>query len=68
MTTPVRTPTTTPLRTPPHIVAYRSVTAAITVLILLSLGFGLAGYGPVSALHRLASPVTHARHLDRIRG
>jgi len=68
MTASGRTAATTPLRTPPHIVAYRLVTAAIAVLILLSLGLGLAGYGPVSALHRLASPVTHALHLDRIQG
>jgi hypothetical protein len=54
--------------TPPHVAAYRSVTAVITVLLLLSFGFGLAGYGPFSALHGLASPISHALHLDRIQG
>jgi hypothetical protein len=49
-------------------VVYRSVTAAIAVLILLFCGLGLAGYGPFSPLHRLVSPVTHALHLDRIQG
>ena len=58
----------TPVRTPPHIIAYRSVTAAIVVLLLLSLGFGAAGYGPFSALHGLANPVSHGLHLDRIHG
>ena len=62
------TPVTTPLRTPPHVVAYRLVTATIAMLLLLSFGLGLAGYGPFSALHGLASPVTHALHLDRISG
>jgi hypothetical protein len=61
-------PVKTPVRTPPHVVAYRSVTAAITVLLLLSFGFGLAGHGPFSLLHGLASPVSHALHLDRIQG
>ena len=56
------------MKTPPHVVAYRSVIAAITVLLLLSFGFGLAGYGPFSPLHGVASPVTRALHLDRIRG
>ncbi|HMD94427.1 MAG TPA: hypothetical protein VKG80_17495 [Trebonia sp.] len=56
------------MRTPPHVVAYRSVTAAITVLILLSAGLGLAGYGPLATLHRAAHPVSHALHLDRISG
>ncbi|MGD0602844.1 MAG: hypothetical protein ABSA53_04480 [Streptosporangiaceae bacterium] len=65
MTTPLKTP---PLKTPPYTIACRSVTATITVLILLAVGFGLAGYGPGSGLHRLASPVTHALHLDRIQG
>jgi hypothetical protein len=62
------TPVTTPARTPPHVVVYRSVTAAITGLLLLFCGLGLAGYGPFAAAHRLASPVTHTLHLDRIQG
>jgi hypothetical protein len=61
-------PAPTSGRTPPHVVVYRSVTAAIAVLLLLSLGFGLAGYGPFAPLHRLVSPVTHALYLDRIQG
>jgi hypothetical protein len=61
-------PRTTALRTPPHFVAYRLVTATIATLLLLSFGFGLAGYGPFSSWHGLASPVTHALHLDRIGG
>lgn len=56
------------MKTPPSVVAYRSVTAAVTVLILLSIGFGLAGYGPLVVLHRLAHPVSHGLHLDRISG
>lgn len=63
-TTPVKTPS----KTPPHVVAYRSVTATVAVLLLLSFGFGLAGHGPFSLLHSVASPVTHALHLDRIQG
>lgn len=58
----------TPARTPPHVVVYRSVTAAITGLLLLLCGLGLAGYGPFAPVHRLASPVTHTLHLDRIQG
>jgi hypothetical protein len=56
------------MRTPPHVVAYRSVTAALTALILLSIGLGLAGYGPLTSLHRAAQPVFHELHLDRISG
>jgi hypothetical protein len=56
------------MRTPPHVVTYRSVTAAITALILLSIGLGFAGYGPLVALHRAAQPVSHGLHLDRISG
>jgi hypothetical protein len=58
----------TPRRTPPHVVTYRLVTGAITVFLLVSFGLGLAGFGPFSALHRLASPVSHDLHLDRISG
>lgn len=62
------TPVKTPSKTLPHVVAYRSVTATVAVLLLLSFGFGLAGHGPFSPLHSVASPVTHAMHLDRIQG
>jgi hypothetical protein len=56
------------MKTPPHVVAYRSITAVITTLILLSIGLGFAGYGPLVVLHRSAEPVSHALHLDRISG
>lgn len=61
-------PAPTSGRTPPNVVVYRSVTAAIATALLLFCGLGLAGYGPFSPLHRLVSPVTHALHLDRIQG
>lgn len=50
------------MRTPPHIVTYRSIISSITVLILIASGFGLAGHGPLIALHQLASPATHFTH------
>jgi hypothetical protein len=56
------------MRTPPHVIAYRSVTVAITLMILLFAGLGLAGYGPLAVLHGAASPVSHGLHLDRISG
>jgi hypothetical protein len=56
------------MRTPPHVIAYRSVISSVSVLILLAFGFGLAGYGPLGSLHRLATPVSHSLHLDRISG
>jgi hypothetical protein len=55
-------------RTPPHVVAYRSVTATIVTLLLLAFGFGLVGYGPFAALHGLAAPLTNALHLNQISG
>jgi hypothetical protein len=54
--------------TPPHVVAYRSVTTAIAALILVFLGLGLAGNGPLAPLHQVARPVAHALHLDGISG
>lgn len=56
------------MRTPPHFVAYRSVTMAVTAVILLLLAAGLAGYGPLSGLHQFAQPVSRALHLDTISG
>ena len=56
------------MRTPPHVVTYRSITVAFTALILLSIGLGFAGYGPLVVLHRAAEPVSHGLHLDRISG
>jgi hypothetical protein len=41
---------------------------AITALLLLVLGFGLAGYGPAAALHGLITPLTNALHLNTISG
>lgn len=58
----------TALRTPPNVIAYRSLIAAITVLILFAFGSGLAGHGPLTGLHQLVNPVTHSLHLDRIGG
>jgi hypothetical protein len=54
------------VRTPPNVVAYRCVIAVVTVLVLVSLGFGLAGQGPLASLHRLASPVTDGLYLNKI--
>lgn len=59
MTSPVRAPRTTP----PNFVFYRAVIAAVTVILLLALGLGLAGYGRFAALHGLARPVGRALHL-----
>ena len=56
------------MRTPPHVVAYRSVIAAVTALLLLCIGLGLAGYGPLVVLHQVTHPVSHGLHLDRISG
>jgi hypothetical protein len=56
------------MTTPPSVVVYRGVIVLITLLILLSAGFGVAGDGPLAALHQIASPVSHELHLDRISG
>lgn len=56
------------MKTPPHVVVYRSVTSVIALLILVSVGLGLASYGPLATLHQFASPVYHDLHLDRISG
>lgn len=56
------------METPPHVVAYRSVISVVTLLILLSVGLGVAGYGPLTVLHRVVSPVSSELHLDRIGG
>jgi cobalt transporter subunit CbtB len=56
------------MRAPPFVVTYRSVTAALTALILASIILGFAGYGPLVVLHRAAHPLSHALHLDRISG
>jgi hypothetical protein len=55
-------------RTPPHFVAYRAVITVVTWLILLALGLGLAGYGPLPVLHDLVTPLTNALHLNQISG
>lgn len=54
------------MTTPLSVVAYRLVTSLVTALIVLAVGLGLAGYGPLTPLHRLAAPLNHALHLDRI--
>jgi hypothetical protein len=56
------------MRTPPLVITYRSVTAAITALIVASIVLGFAGYGPLVVLHRTSEPISHALHLDRISG
>ncbi|MGH3211081.1 MAG: hypothetical protein ACRDNO_25315 [Trebonia sp.] len=56
------------MTTPPLVITYRSVTAVVTMLVLLSVGLGFAGYGPLVDLHRIAQPVSHELHLDRISG
>jgi hypothetical protein len=38
------------MKTPPHFVIYRLATVTITVLILLAVGLGAAGYGPLGSL------------------
>jgi hypothetical protein len=59
MTSPVRVRR----RTPPNVVVYRAVTVAITTILLVSLGLGLAGYGPFAALHDLTQQVGDILHL-----
>lgn len=54
--------------TPPHVVAYRTVVATAAWLILLAVGFGLAGYGPLAVLHAVVVPLTDALHLNQISG
>jgi hypothetical protein len=54
------------MKTPPSVIAYRAVASLITALIVLAVGYGLAGGGPLTGLHALAAPLTHALHLDRI--
>lgn len=56
------------MRTPPIVISYRAVTATLTTAILLSVGFGFAGLGPLTVLHKVAHPAYHALHLDRISG
>jgi len=56
------------MRTPPSVVAYRGAIALVTLLILLSVGFGTAGTGPLAVLHRMTSPISSELHLDRISG
>ena len=38
------------MKTPPHVIIYRLVTVIITVLILLTIGLGVASRGPLGAL------------------
>jgi hypothetical protein len=38
------------MKTPPHVIIYRLVTVAITVLILTAIGFGVASRGPLGSL------------------
>jgi len=38
------------MTTPPHVIAYRVITVALATVILVVVGFGLAGRGPLGAL------------------
>jgi hypothetical protein len=38
------------MRTPPHVIAYRVITVTLATMILVAVGFGLAGRGPLGAL------------------
>jgi len=43
------------MKTPPTFVIFRAATSAITLLLLLLFGLGLAGHGPLGSLHALTS-------------
>lgn len=43
------------MKTPPTFVIVRAATSAITLFLLLLLGLGLAGHGPLDSLHALTS-------------
>lgn len=38
------------MRTPPHVVAYRVISVTLATMILVVVGFGLAGRGPLGVL------------------
>ncbi len=38
------------MSTPPHVIAYRVVAVTLATVILVVVGFGLAGRGPLGAL------------------
>ncbi len=56
------------MRTPPLVVTFRIVTVAVTLLILLGFGLGLAGFGPVSGLHGLVGDGADSRQAAYVTG
>jgi len=49
------------MSTPPHVIAYRVITVTLATLILVVVGFGLAGRGPLGALGtHLRTPSTQS--------
>jgi hypothetical protein len=50
------------MKTPPHVIVYRLVTATITVLILLTIGFGVASRGPLGSLGARTSQADQLVH------
>lgn len=56
------------MRTPPQIVIFRVVTVTITALILLTVGLGLAGWGPLGALGARTSQADQLVHTLHAKG
>jgi hypothetical protein len=50
------------MKTPPHVVIFRVVTTAVTVLILVAVGFGAAGRGPLGSLGARTSQADELVH------
>lgn len=50
------------MKTPPQVIIYRLVTAAITVLILLAIGLGVASRGPLGGLGARTSQADQLVH------
>jgi hypothetical protein len=46
----------------PHVIVFRVVTVTITVLILLTAGFGLASHGPLGSLGARTSQANQLVH------
>jgi len=56
------------MKPPPQIVIFRVVTVTITALILLTVGLGLAGRGPLGALGARTSQADQLVHTLRAKG
>lgn len=50
------------MKTPPHVVIYRIVIVTITALILLTVGFGVTGRGPLAGLGDHTSQANQLMH------